>query len=270
MIECSWANPSSLVKPMPKTKSRPTNRTQSFALAPRKARGFGHERLLEILVAAKGLFLEHGFESVSTRKIAERVGISQTALFTHYRTKDEILAQLVRDAFKELDQAMSEIDSIVDDRDWLEQCIAGYINFGLSHPDEYRLAFMTIKAYRKPSNSDQPVIVGEGTRVGMPIFGRLTQRVDKALNNHVIRNDLGSSMLVAQTLWASIHGLVAILISRPRPHFPWEKVEDLVRTQSTMLLEGLLARRNSGKPRSILLKRPGPSRVPATARETRR
>ena len=48
-------------------------------------------------------------------------------------------------------------------------------------------------------------------------------------------------MLVAQVLWASIHGLVAILIARPRPHFPWEDLDTLVRAQTEMLLSGLLA-----------------------------
>jgi hypothetical protein len=28
-----------------------------------------------------------------------------------------------------------------DERDWLRRCIAGYIAFGLNHPDAYRLAF---------------------------------------------------------------------------------------------------------------------------------
>ena len=58
----------------------------------------------------------------------------------------------------------------------------------------------------------------------------------------MIRIDLGSPMLVAQALWASMHGLVAALIARPRPHFPWEDVDALVQAQTNMLLDGMLAR----------------------------
>jgi AcrR family transcriptional regulator len=228
---------------MPPKRPAASGRTYTISLANRKARGSGHERLGEIRAAARALFLEHGFENVSTRKIAERVGISQTALFAYYKTKDDILNRLIRDAFEELDHAIVEVDrTAIDLRDWLRRGIAGYIAFGLSHPDEYRLAFMVIKAYRKPYNTEQPEEPGEGTRVGVPIFLRLVEKADEAIKAGVIRSDLGSPMLVAQALWASMHGLVAALIARPRPHFPWEDVNALIRTQTDILLDGMLVR----------------------------
>jgi AcrR family transcriptional regulator len=229
---------------MPTRKAGTTAKTYTISLANRKARGSGHERKGEILDAARTLFLEHGFENVSTRKIAERVGISQTALFAHYKTKDDIFGQLIRDAFGELAQALAEIDrQATDDRDWLRRGIAGYIAFGLGHPDAYRLAFMVIKAYRKPYNAgqtDEPEEPGEGTRVGVPVFMELTRRIGQAMASGVVRADLGSPLIVAQALWASIHGLVAIQISRPKPHFPWEPLEALVQVQTEILLNGLL------------------------------
>lgn len=227
---------------MPRNTTAAPDRAHTVSLANRKARGSGHERLEEILRAARELFLEHGFENVSTRKIAERVGISQTALFAYYKTKDEILNRLIRDAFEELDRAIAEVDATAaDPRDWLRRGIAGYIAFGLGHPEAYRLAFMVIKAYRKPYNVEQPEQPGEGARVGVPIFLRLVAKIEEATLAGVVRSDLGSPMLVAQALWASMHGLVAALIARPRPHFPWEDVEALIRVQTDILLEGLLA-----------------------------
>ena len=228
---------------MPRNRRTAPGRTYTISLANRKPRGAGHERLAEILAAARKLFLEHGFENVSTRKIAERAGISQTALFAYYKTKDDILSKLIRDAFEELDRAIAEVDrTATDHRDWLRRGIAGYIAFGLSHPDEYRLAFMVIKAYRKPYNVEQTEQPGEGTRVGVPIFLRLVEKVGEAIKAGVIRNDLGSAMLVAQALWASMHGLVAALIARPRPHFPWEDVNALIPVQTNILLDGMLVR----------------------------
>jgi AcrR family transcriptional regulator len=227
---------------MPEKRTTAPVRTYTISLANRKARGAGHERLGEILAAARELFLEHGFENVSTRKIAERVGISQTALFAYYKTKDDILSRLIKDAFEELDRVIAEVDqAAIDHRDWLQRGITAYIAFGLSHPDEYRLAFMVIKAYRRPYNVDQQAQPGEGTRVGVPIFLRLVGKVDEAIKDGVIRADLGSPMLVAQALWTSMHGLVAALIARPRPHFPWEDVNALILVQTKILLKGLLA-----------------------------
>lgn len=228
---------------MPSRKTAAPERTYTISLANRKARGSGHERLGEILAAARELFLEHGFENVSTRKIAQQVGISQTALFAYYKTKDDILGALIREAFRELDQAIADVDQTAKGaEDWLRRGIAGYIAFGLSHPDEYRLAFMVIKAYRKPYNAEQTEEPGEGTRVGVPIFIRLVEKVGEAMQTGIVRSDLGSPMLVAQALWASMHGLVAALIARPRPHFPWEDVDDLIRVQTDILFSGIVVR----------------------------
>ena len=225
-----------------KAAPRP-HRTYTISLANRKPRGSGHERLEEILAAAKALFVEHGFENVSTQRIAARVGISKTALFSYYKTKDEILSRLIRDALEELGQALTEIDrSAPNTTIWLRRLVAGYIEFGLRHPDEYRLAFMIVKAYRKPENAPQSPTVGEGTRIGVAVFRRLEEGVRAGIREGVIRRDLGSASVVAQVLWASIHGLVALLIARPRPHFPWAKTDALVKTQVDMLLDGLLVR----------------------------
>lgn len=233
---------SRLLDTMPDKNPKKQERIYTISLANRKARGSGHERLGEILAAARGLFLEHGVENVSTRKIAERVGISQTALFTYYKSKDDILAQLIRDAFQDLGQAFAELDRTASGTcDWLRRCIEGYIAFGLKHPDEYRLAFMVIKSHKKPAGAGQAEQYGEGYRVGVPVFLQLEKRIREAMAEGIIRRDLGSSMQVAQVLWASIHGLVAILIARPRPHFPWEDTGVLVKVQTEMLLRGLLA-----------------------------
>lgn len=230
---------------MPQKSATARGQTYTISLAHRKARGSGHERLGEILTAARELFLEHGFENVSTRKIAERVGISQTALFTYYKTKDDILNKLIRNAFDELDGAIEEVDRIATDhRDWLRRLLARYVAFGLSRPDEYRLAFMVLKAYRRPYNVEQAEqSSSEGTRVAVLMFLRLVEKVNEAIEARVIRNDLGSPMLVAQALWASVHGLVAALIARPRPDFPWEDLDALIQVQTNMLLDGLLEHR---------------------------
>jgi AcrR family transcriptional regulator len=223
---------------MPDKKTKRTDRTYTLSLANRKARGAGHERLAEILVAAKELFLEHGFENVSTRKIAERVGISQPALFAYYKSKDDIFNQLIRNAFGELQRALAEVNRVMDPRDWLRRSIEGYIAFGLGHPDEYRLAFMVVKP--KPRTTAQAEEPSEGARVGVPVFMQLAAKVGEGIQAGAIRADLGPPILVAQALWASIHGLVAILISRPRPHFPWGEVDVLIKAQTEILLKGLL------------------------------
>jgi hypothetical protein len=73
----------------------------------------------------------------------------------------------------------------------------------------------------------------------MSVFGQLTAKVAELMNEGVIRDDLGPPALMAQILWGSIHGLVAALIARPKPHFPWDEPEALIKAQAEMLLSGL-------------------------------
>ncbi|MCA6289859.1 MAG: TetR family transcriptional regulator, partial [Phenylobacterium sp.] len=75
----------------------------------RKPRGHGFETRDEILDAALRLFSEHGVMGVSTRQIAGRVGISQPALYAHFRNRDDLLAELCERAFSELEQRLNTL-----------------------------------------------------------------------------------------------------------------------------------------------------------------
>jgi AcrR family transcriptional regulator len=223
---------------MPRQKS-PSSATYTVSLAHRKARGSGHERREEILAAAKSLFALKGAENVTTREIAAQVGISQAALFTYYKNKDEMLTGVMEKAFGELAATLVAIDrEAADGRDWFRRIVAGYVDFGLAYPDEYRLAFMVVKAHQQPlSETGKPGVVAAAT---LPVFEQFAQRIGRAMAEGLLRTDLGPPAQLAQILWAGIHGLTSLLIARPRPHFPWADKEVLVRDLTEMLLNGLV------------------------------
>ncbi len=51
----------------------------------------------EILDAALDLFARHGFHGTSMRQIARAVGVRESALYHHFRSKDALLEALTRD-----------------------------------------------------------------------------------------------------------------------------------------------------------------------------
>jgi AcrR family transcriptional regulator len=125
------------------------------------------------------------------------LGISKTALFSYYKTKDEIFNRLIREAMEELGRILAENDrSAPTAHEWLRSFISGYIAFGMKHPDEYRLAFMVVKSYGK-----QPQQTGEGAHVGLAVFEQVEKRVSDLIGERVIRRDLGPPAVVAQVLW---------------------------------------------------------------------
>lgn len=78
----------------------------------RKPKGEGHSRRAEILEAAERIFVEHGYEGATIRKIADEVGLSSTALYMHFADKGEILLQICRDAFDMLLASVRELAAL--------------------------------------------------------------------------------------------------------------------------------------------------------------
>ena len=78
--------------------SEPSNASRTT----RKPKGEGHSRRGEILAAAERIFVEHGYEGATIRKIADEVGLSSTALYMHFPDKGAILQEICRDAFARL------------------------------------------------------------------------------------------------------------------------------------------------------------------------
>ncbi|HLI66808.1 MAG TPA: helix-turn-helix domain-containing protein, partial [Caulobacteraceae bacterium] len=77
----------------------------------RKAKGDGHLRRAEILHAAERIFVRDGYQGATIRKIAEEVGVSSTALYMHFRDKDEILLEICEGAIATLLASNNEISS---------------------------------------------------------------------------------------------------------------------------------------------------------------
>ena len=220
--------------PTPVPKPR---RSYVISLDNRKARGSGHERPREILAAARELFLEHGVERVSTRQIAGRVGMSQTALYVYFKSKDEMLDALVDAAFAKLGAAFRHLGKPADPVAILRLAIAGYIRFGLNNPDEYRIAFLLRdgrRAAAKPSGPRQYT-------TGMQVFAMLEAMISECAAAGAIRaagSAVDDARGTAQVLWAAVHGLVALLLAYP--DFGWEATERLIELHTEMLLDGLL------------------------------
>ena len=97
----------------------------------------------EILDAARDLFVQDGYENVSLRRIAEKIDYSPTTVYLHFTDKADLLFQLCEETFAKLvaqgDKLLAlEIDSLTK----LKMFGRTYIEFGIKHPDHYKLTFM--------------------------------------------------------------------------------------------------------------------------------
>ncbi len=196
----------------------------------RKPKGEGHARRAEILAAAERIFVEHGYEGATIRKIADEVGLSSTALYMHFAEKGEILHEICRDAFQALITANATIsDRPSDPVARLRAMLEAYVDFGFTNPNAYRLAYMT-----------RPVELRDGAQsaareLGHDLFRSFEMAVEDAEAAGRLR---GCARETAQALWAGAHGVVSLMITKP--YFDWVEREALVRTLLDGLFTGLL------------------------------
>jgi AcrR family transcriptional regulator len=198
--------------------------------SPRKAKGAGAERREEILAAALRLFGEYGLYGVSTRHIAQAVGVSQPTLYAYFASKDEIAAELHARAFRELE---ARLKLGVRDVDTLEAVAASlriYIDFGLENPDAYRVAFMIEGPHGRVA------VAGPADESDVSVPGHTAFDIRRRMIADLHARGLGAGddpERMAQSIWAGMHGLVSLLIARPG--FPWAEREALVAGHVRML-----------------------------------
>ena len=196
----------------------------------RKPKGEGHARRAEILAAAERIFVEHGYEGATIRKIADEVGLSSTALYMHFADKGEILHEICRQAFAallELNLAVVAGPGGPEQR--LRRMMQAYIDFGFANPNAYRLIYMT-----------RPVELRHGAlsaaqELGGSLYRSFEQVVEDAEAEGRLRGDARTT---AQALWAGCHGVVSLVITKP--YFDWVEHEALVAALMDGLFAGLL------------------------------
>jgi len=180
----------------------------------RKPRGLGHERRGEILAAAKQLFLNEGYQTITTRRLAERVGLSQPGLYVYYKSKEEILDAVCRTTFEGLVQRFRAVTAESKNSPGLmRRLVEAYVEFGLEHPDEYQLTFMaghSAPKFTRRKNFDRRC---EEQGIGVQSFLMFRDQVARMIDAGQLKN--GDVTLVTQTIWAAAHGLVALMIARP-------------------------------------------------------
>jgi hypothetical protein len=112
--------------------------------------------------------------------------------------------------------------------DSLRQGLLAYIDFGLKHPNHYKVAFMM----DKPQAPEQ---VARSRAMGQKLFNNLRKTLTRCVDQGCL--PIADLDATGQALWASIHGMTALLISRP--NFPWVERQYLIDTLLDTLIDGL-------------------------------
>lgn len=184
----------------------------------------------EIMDAAREMFVAEGYKDVSMRKIADKIGYSATTIYLYFKDKNDLLHQICEQTFARLAQNINAIYRLSDNP--LEKLRSGlreYIYFGLKHPSQYEIVFITPLPVESASGFEESN--------GAVAFGTLRSVISECIEANLLRhNDVE---LFSQTLWAGIHGVTSLLIQHTG--FPFVERERLIDSVIDTLISGIKA-----------------------------
>lgn len=148
------------------------------------------------------LFAEKGPEAVTLRAIAKEVGCSPMAPYRYFPGgKREILVAARTDAFRRFAERQEAVLSGLSGKavELVELLGLAYVEFGQEDPASFRIMFEV-----EPTPEDEfPELAAQTRRVRRPLIRAVVQAVEEGDLN-------GDPLLVAQVLWAGLHGLVSL------------------------------------------------------------
>lgn len=187
----------------------------------------------KILDAARELFAAEGYEAVTMRRLAEAVEYSATAIYSHFEDKDTLIRELCREDSASLAQALQAVAAEPDPLERLRQTGLAFVQFGVDHPNHYRLMLMS---NRKLDPADLPHM-GHGNPQEDG-YAFLVATVAEAIAKGLLREELQDPHLVAQAFGAGWHGVVALHLSkRGDPWVDWRPL----RATAELVLDAMIA-----------------------------
>jgi len=191
-----------------------------------------------ILATARRLFVEEGYERVTMRQIAQEIEYTPGIIYTHFADKKALFKCLCGEIYSELGKIVESIaHGGGSPLDRLRLGLGAYIRFGLANPELYRLAFL-VEAPFGPA--DNPIQAGAPAGHA---YNLMCEVIGQGIQCGEVRPV--QPQAAAQTLWAAVHGLAALLITDQS--FPWLRTDVLIDSLLDTLVEGL---RNRGQRRN--------------------
>jgi AcrR family transcriptional regulator len=162
-----------------------------------------HDLEPAIVQAARDLLAEGGMAALSMRGVAERVGVSATALYHYFANKQDLVDRVVRWGFERFGTYL-ETAARRFPKGSIERVHAlgeAYLKFALENEEYFRVIF-SIQVRDPRAVEDLP---GGG---GYPL---LRQSVVDAMEAGYLR--AADPDLVSHFLWATVHGVVTLVLA---------------------------------------------------------
>lgn len=163
----------------------------------------------ELVAAAHALVKEEGYEGLTIRKLAKRVGYAPMSVYSYFADKQDILLALAEDVFEQLARR-AERNQPDEPLAALRHGMREFAAFGLENPNEYRTIFMTPKAH-----DHDPEMAAELEKKN-PALLSMRKCVLACLEAGLLKGD---EHAITTFLWTTAHGAISAVINFPQYSF---------------------------------------------------
>jgi len=167
-----------------------------------------------LLEAALRLVAEVGPTAFTMREVARRAGVSHNAPYRHFRDRNDLMAAVAAQGFRELTQAMAESAAQKTDAvDRLKRAGLGYVSFALRRPEHFTVMFDAPRSKHNNPDSAAAAEQAFGTLMGFVKSGQETGQLPG-----------GDSLQMALLAWTMVHGIAKLAIAGRLPFHTADEV----------------------------------------------
>jgi AcrR family transcriptional regulator len=169
-----------------------------------------------LLQAAIQLIAEVGPAGFTLREVARRAGVSHNAPYRHFPDREDLLAAVAAQGFRELNEAM--LEAVTHHRGSvgrLKGAGLAYVEFALRRPEHFTVMFdAAVSKHRTP----------DSTEAAEQAFGTLLTLVKSCQDeNRLPSVDVRQLALLA---WSMVHGIAKLATAK---RLPYESTADVLK-----------------------------------------
>jgi AcrR family transcriptional regulator len=171
-----------------------------------------------LLATATAMISEDGIEALSLRKLAERIGVSRTAAYHHFKDKNDLLSAIAAQGFISWKAQAEEIfnNNTLTDQEKYHTFVHFYVRFATQNSAIYRLMFgSTLWKKTEQTNEIKESNRSKGTQklidVAYPSFQYQVEMTQIWQEKGILPKS-HNSLRLAQVAWATLHGIAQLVI----------------------------------------------------------